>query len=184
MEMDQPQLAVMNSWLRRWFQEHYEFKVLAKQLKKSARDLRGKVVLDAGCGAGYSCELILHTYAPAALYGIDLLPAEVAVAQKRGLPAQISVGDITATEFPSSMFDAVFAFGLFHHVPQWALALQEVYRLLKPDGILLGGEIGRERASGFTWAQFARDLETAGFAVLESRKIYFGYFYSFVCVRL
>lgn len=180
--MKQTEQSVINSWLRNWFQQHYEFTVTQRQLRRRAITLQGKVLLDAGCGAGFNSQLLLRAFAPQALYGIDLLPEEVALARKNAPEAQISVGDLSATQFPDAFFDAVFTFGVFHHIPQWPVALQEVRRILKPEGVLVGGEIKQLREIGFTWPKFEHDLKAAGFIVQESQKIYFGYFYSFLCV--
>lgn len=180
MKMTSTEQSVMNSRLRQWFQEHYEFAVLQRQLQGCGVDLRGKVLLEAGCGAGANLRLLQRVLTPQALYGIDLLPEEVALAQRRAPEAQVTVGDLSATEFPDAHFDAVFAFGVFHHVPHWLTALQEVRRILKPGGLLAGGEIHRVRAVGFTWPEFVQDAQAAGFKVLDSQKIYLGFFYSYL----
>jgi ubiquinone/menaquinone biosynthesis C-methylase UbiE len=111
------------------------------------------------------------------------MPEQVELAKQRGLSAHIFVGDIAALDLPAEKFDAVFTFGVFHHVPEWTRALQEVYRVLKPGGALLGGELQKERTIGFEWPGFAQDLEKIGFHIVESRKIYLGYFVSFMCVK-
>ena len=36
---------------------------------------------------------------------------------------------------PDGAFDAVFGFGVLHHIPDWQGALAEVGRVLKPHGI-------------------------------------------------
>jgi uncharacterized membrane protein YdjX (TVP38/TMEM64 family) len=175
------QLSVVNSRIRQLFQKHYEFGVLKKHLRRNHIDLNGKVILDAGCGSGFSTELIASEFQPAELHALDIMPEQVELARQRGLAADVSVGDIAATQFPSDTFDAVFTFGVFHHVPAWFTALEEVNRVLKPGGVLLGGEINRQESLGFEWAQFATDLRAAGFDLLEDEKIYGGYFRSFVC---
>ena len=181
--MDATQLQVMNSRLRQWFQKHYEFRVIEKQLRRHNIDLRGKVVLDAGCGSGYSTEVISEMFRPGEVWAFDLMPQQIELARQRGLDAHLFVGDIAAIEQPDAKFDAVFTFGVFHHVPEWPRALSEVYRVLKPGGVLLGGEIKKEPALGFEWEAFAVDVEEAGFRLVESQKIYLGYFYSFVAVK-
>jgi ubiquinone/menaquinone biosynthesis C-methylase UbiE len=86
-------------------------------------------------------------------------------------------------QLDSEKFDAVFAFGLFHHVPQWPRALAEVYRVLKPGGVLAGGEINQEKPLNFYWSDFAQDVKKAGFDLLASQKIYWGFFHSFVAIK-
>ena len=181
MKMTVTEKSVMNSRLREWFQQHYEFAVVQRQLRRQGIDLQGKVLLDAGCGAGVNTRLLQQTFAPQAMYGIDLLPEEAVLARQNAPGAHISVGDLVATEFADAQFDAIFAFGVFHHIPHWPTALQEVRRILKPGGVLVGGEIKQVQGNNFTWENFRLDVTIAGFTMLESQKIYFGYFYSYLC---
>ena len=45
------------------------------------------------------------------------------------------VADALNLPHPDCAFDAVFGFGVLHHVPDWQGALAEVGRVLKPGGI-------------------------------------------------
>ncbi len=180
-EMGSVQIGVVNSRIRQLFQKYYEFRVLKGQLERNNIDLAGQVILDAGCGSGYSTELIAQEFRPKELYAFDIMPQQVRLAQQRGLTAQVFVGDITNIHLDADQIDAVFTFGVFHHVPEWLKAIQETHRVLKPGGVLLGGEINKEKTVGFEWPKFALDLEKAGFSPIESQKIYLGYFTSFVC---
>jgi len=111
------------------------------------------------------------------------MPEQIERARRRGVNANFFVGDIAAIELPDAQFDAVFTFGVFHHVPIWPQAIAEVYRVLKPGGVLIGGEMRQTKDGAFTWAQFAQDLAAAGFQMRQSQGIYFGYFVSFVCQK-
>jgi ubiquinone/menaquinone biosynthesis C-methylase UbiE len=44
------------------------------------------------------------------------------------------VADALNLPYPDGVFDAVFGFGVLHHVPDWQSALAEVSRVLKPHG--------------------------------------------------
>ena len=54
---------------------------------------------------------------------------------------QLWVGDATAVPVEDESFDAVFDFGIIHHVPHWRAALGEVHRVLKPDGRFYAEEV-------------------------------------------
>jgi ubiquinone/menaquinone biosynthesis C-methylase UbiE len=45
------------------------------------------------------------------------------------------VADARDLPYPDGVFDAVFGFGVLHHIPDWQGALAEVSRVLKPRGI-------------------------------------------------
>jgi uncharacterized membrane protein YdjX (TVP38/TMEM64 family) len=128
--------------------------------------------------------LILDEFQPQELAAFDAMPEQVEIARKRGLPANVEVGDIADTKFTSEQFDAVFTFGVFHHVPEWPKAVREMVRVLKPGGVLVGGEIAKkEENSDFEWKSFAEQLEKAGLKIIEAESIYFGYFRSFLCQK-
>ena len=184
MEMGKTQLQIVNSRIRQLFQKYYEFGIIKKYLRRNHIDLAGKTILDAGCGSGYSTELILDEFQPEELYALDAMPEQAELVGKRGLPVNVSIGDIADTEFSSGKFDAVFTFGVFHHVPEWQKAIEEMKRVLKPGGVLVGGEIAKKEKLGeFEWAKFAQGLEHAGFKIVENERIYLGYFRSFMCLK-
>ena len=58
----------------------------------------------------------------------------------RGSSARVWVGDATAIPVAADSYDAVFDFGIVHHIPQWRRALREVTRVLKPGGRLYAEE--------------------------------------------
>ncbi|MBN2391459.1 MAG: class I SAM-dependent methyltransferase [Anaerolineae bacterium] len=182
--MDKGQQQMIDSPMRQLFQSYYEFGVIRRQLRRSQIQLQGKAVLDAGCASGYSTQVIARMFRPASLYAFDLMPEQIERARQRGVEANFFVGDIATMELPDAQFDAAFTFGVFHHVPVWTEAVAEVYRVLKPGGVLVGGEMRRTKDGAFTWAQFAQDLAAAGFHMRQSQGIYFGYFVSFVCQRV
>ncbi|MBI5529080.1 MAG: class I SAM-dependent methyltransferase [Deltaproteobacteria bacterium] len=55
--------------------------------------------------------------------------------------AIVSVGDVTAIRADDETYDAVFDFGIIHHVPDWRAALREIRRVLKPGGRLFAEEV-------------------------------------------
>jgi 2-polyprenyl-3-methyl-5-hydroxy-6-metoxy-1,4-benzoquinol methylase len=99
----------------------------------------GRSVLDVGCGNGY----VLSKYARegAQAYGIDLTGTGIDLTSKRfalhglkGTFAQASAEDLP---FPDRTFDCVCAMGVLHHTPEPARAVDEIFRVLKPNGRLI-----------------------------------------------
>lgn len=39
--------------------------------------------------------------------------------------------------FESNTFDAIFDFGIIHHVPNWKNAIEQIYRVTKPGDLVL-----------------------------------------------
>ncbi|MBC7456937.1 MAG: class I SAM-dependent methyltransferase [Bdellovibrionaceae bacterium] len=104
-------------------------------LKKLANRIPGKgaKVLDIGTAGGAFLDA-------AAQYGFDAFGMEpsadlVARGQARGL--KIQQGTIESHKFAPSSFDMVCLWDVIEHLPDPKFALEEVKKLLKPDGILL-----------------------------------------------
>lgn len=149
MKLSRPEFMAMNNPIRRWIQKTIEFRLFHRFLEKHKINLNGGVILDAGCGSGYSTKLIEAKYSPEELVAFDIMPEQIELAKKRCLQASFFVGDVTDIDSPSNKYDAVFAFGILHHVPQWKRGLREIYRVLKPNGVLLIEEINRRGVDFF-----------------------------------
>jgi len=196
MRLSKIEFFVMNNFIRRFVQKHLEFRIFKQLLKKHKINLIGKVILDAGCGSGYSSGLLLKEFRPSQLTAFDFMPEQIDLAKKRGLRADFSVGDVTKIEFPDNTFDAVFIFGVLHHVSEWRKALYEVARVLKQKGVLLIEEPNKHcvalfdrlgfiypKESQFDWSEFEDGLKMAGFEVLDRKNILTAKFKSFLCVK-
>jgi ubiquinone/menaquinone biosynthesis C-methylase UbiE len=91
-------------------------------------------VLDVGCGTGTVLSMIPRK-AGVRLYGVDLAPEMIKVAQDRMGPAvELKVGDSEHLPWPDSSFDAVLCSYSFHHYPQPEKVLLEMRRVLRSDG--------------------------------------------------
>ena len=197
MKLSRVEFIAMNNPIRRWIQKIIEFRLLAGFLKKHNIDLSGSVILDAGCGSGYSTKLIGSRYGPRELVAFDIMPEQIELAKKRYMKAMFFVGDVTEINSPSDKYDAVFVFGILHHVPEWKRALREVYRVLKPKGILLIEEVNKDgigfvekylhfshpKESRFDWPQFVEELQVVGFDIIEDSKIIFSVFHAYLCIK-
>jgi ubiquinone/menaquinone biosynthesis C-methylase UbiE len=75
----------------------------------------------------------------------DLDPRMVALARRRLLSRSSRVrqwvGDASAIAAADGSYDAVFDFGIIHHVPEWRRVLAEVQRVLKPGGRFYAEEV-------------------------------------------
>lgn len=100
-------------------------------------ELRGKLILDLGCGAGHHAMKFAEQ--GARVYAIDLSPGMVERAKSRvkenGLDGRVRVVEMSAEElqFPDETFDLVFGHSILHHT-DLELTRTHVYRVLKQGG--------------------------------------------------
>lgn len=98
-------------------------------------------ILDVGCGTGVFAERMRHAFPDALVYGMDLVAGMLTRGQARWqahadriAPIQ---GDSERLPFASASFDILTCANSFHHYPDQARAVREMYRVLKPGGRLL-----------------------------------------------
>ena len=118
-------------------------------------DLRGKSVLDIGCGAGGIDLALATTHGAGYVTGIDvedsvLSHARTLVAAK-GLAGRIGLVKVAPgpLPFPPDTFDVVFSKDSIIHIPDKHALMAEVARVLKPGGWFLASDwlIGTETIS-------------------------------------
>ena len=97
-------------------------------------------ILEIGCGRGAGARLIQKEFRPATLHAFDLDQRMIRLAG-RYLQAEsrdkirLYVGDASTLPYRDGVLDAVFGFGVLHHVPDWRAGVREIARVLKPGGI-------------------------------------------------
>lgn len=105
----------------------------------AAQQVSGKKVLDCACGTGYGARLLCEIGGAASVIGVDLDPKAVAYARAHhGVAAAeflCSSGDCLA--LPEAAVEVVTSFETIEHVPDDAALLEEFYRVLSPNGLLI-----------------------------------------------
>ena len=116
-------------------------------------DVRGKTVLDLGCGTGENIVLLLERGAQ--VIGMDISPDLIAIAQKRlndaNLTASLAVGDAYQTGLPDESVDAIFSMALIHHL-DIKLVRDEMWRVLRKGGVIILREPVRF-SKGYAWVR-------------------------------
>ena len=134
----------------------YDKDILWEPVWRTIGDLRGKRVLDYGCGIGEFSEVLWQR--GARVHGIDISEGLVTQAQasfpSAGRPAPVfQVMDAQATSFPDGFFDHVFGNGILHHL-DLEPALSEIARVLRPGG----SAFFQEPLAGHPWVGVVRRL--------------------------
>jgi SAM-dependent methyltransferase len=88
-------------------------------------------ILDLGCANGWNMSRFSQ-YGRSS-YGLDMVPERVALARTHG-PVLIASG--LEVPFADKTFDVVYIQHVLHHIGNVEQALKEVWRILKPGGIL------------------------------------------------
>jgi SAM-dependent methyltransferase len=111
--------ALMNNPARAAIQGRVE----VPRLLSLGGPMRKGRALEIGCGRGVGSGLILDRFGAERLDAFDLDPDMVALARERlacrGDRVRLWVGDAERVEAASDTYDAVFDFGIIHHIPRW-----------------------------------------------------------------
>lgn len=102
-----------------------------KLIREHMGDLRGKRVLDVGCGKGRFLRVFREQAPEAELWGLDISPEML-----RFVPEGIHTraGSMTELPFEDAFFDAAYATESLEHAVEIERAVAEICRVVKPGG--------------------------------------------------
>ena len=156
MNVDHAELEKFSSLASRWWDPNSEFRTL-HQINPLRLDwidglaqLRGRQVLDVGCGGGILAESMAKLGAQ--VKGIDLAEKPLKVAQLHGLESGVTV-DYEAiaaealAEREASRFDVVTCMEMLEHVPDPSATIAACAELTKPGGWVFFSTINRNPKS-------------------------------------
>lgn len=186
MLLNRVEKALMNNPVRAAIQRRFE---VPRLLAMGGR-MAGGTALEIGCGRGVGTELILELCGADRVDAFDLDADMVELAKRRlerfGERARLSVGDAERIAAGDNTYDAVFDFGIIHHIPVWRNAVAEVHRVLKPGGRFYCEEVlakfihhpvwsrllEHPKEDRFDQATFAHALEDRGFHIVHTRQLW------------
>ena len=146
------------------------------------------IFLDVGTGTGLLIPYLFH-FQPAKVYALDLSRVMLSKLSEKyesrfGDKLSVVQGDVHCLEFAAQSINAVICNGVYPHFHDKKLALAEIYRILKPGGVLAVNHFASKEFinsihAGINHETIRRDLldpvgilavqiREAGFQVLES----------------
>lgn len=157
MKLNAIEKLLMNNPIRSSVQRKKESAVFERFGGKT----QGAKVLEIGCGRGIGTEIIFEQFGAGEVDAFDLDPQMIRLAEKRlsKFPAErlrLFVGDAERIDAPDSSYDAVFDFGIIHHVPLWQNAVKEVARVLKPGGKFYFEEVTQKALNRWFYRTFLK----------------------------
>ncbi|MEO8434605.1 MAG: class I SAM-dependent methyltransferase [Pyrinomonadaceae bacterium] len=168
MKLNHVEKALMNNPVRALVQRRHE----AALMERFGGRVEGGRVLEIGCGRGVGTEIIFERFGAREVHAFDVDPDMIARARARlgGYSAdrlRIFIGDAAAIEAEDGSYDAVFDFGIIHHVPAWQRAVAEVARVLKPGGRFFFEEVTKRALDRWLYRTFLEHPKTNRFSARE-----------------
>lgn len=186
MKLNPVERLITNNPIRAYIQKHLE----GPLLKGMAGSKEYPVCLEIGCGVGIGAQVIAEQFGAKKVIAIDIDPDQIERA-KNNLPIalrgviEFKVEDAMALEEKDETFDAVFSFGVLHHMEDWKRAVKEISRVLKSGGEFFFEEplrpflrnpfvralTAHPEGGEFDYEEFKDELERNQIGILNIRRI-------------
>ena len=125
-----------NRWSETYHTEDNPIKQLSDEfIKCELPDLKGKSVLDAGCGTGKFCKVAIDQGA-AFVRGIDLSPKMIEQARNNCSEAFFKTGDL-AVDSINEKYDVIICGLVLGHIDSLKSAMHNLLNALSPGGHLI-----------------------------------------------
>lgn len=145
MKLNKIEFALINNPIRGFIQKFHEIRIS----RRITPITNIGIALEIGCGNGYGTKLIKKHFGPRRIEAIDLDEKMIGIARRKNRDASIQyyVMDASALSFADRTFDAIFDFGIIHHIPNWKDCISEMYRVLKDNDEVITEELSIETFS-------------------------------------
>lgn len=153
---DPAEIARFDATAQRWWDPHGEFRPLhvlnpvRLDYVDQLASLRGKRVLDVGCGGGILSEAMARR--GASVTGIDLAPQTIEVAELHALESQLLIRYLresaeTHAAHSAGAYDVATCMEMLEHVPEPDSVLRALHDLVRPGGDVFVSTLNRNLKS-------------------------------------
>jgi len=138
------------NWAERWAVNNptrpIQQRLEISWMKKKGQLKPGAIVAEVGCGRGAGAVIIKREFQPQILQAMDLDIRMLRKSRRHLSPRQregisFYAGDASRLPYRDGTLDAIFGFGVLHHVPDWQGALKEIVRVIRPGGFFFMEEL-------------------------------------------
>ena len=157
-----------------WYQGRRE--IILRLLSRIGFADTPRTILSVGCGSGEEIRFLGRF---GKVYGMD--PGEDAIrfCRAAGIGEEVVQASAEVIPFPDKSFDGVFVLDVLEHVRDDERALAEIYRVLKPGGIVVisvpaygwlwsRADVRSHHFRRYTRAELEKKCSAAGFSVLRA----------------
>jgi SAM-dependent methyltransferase len=110
-------------------------------VRLTGHGIRGRKLLDYGCGYGRILRLMYYYSAPERTFGVDPWDRSIEICRADGLPSTLSISDYLPNSLPvgDTRFGLIYAFSVFTHLSERATraALKTLRMYVEGDGVLV-----------------------------------------------
>lgn len=126
--------------------ERNRYSIQLYHIVATGSEIKGKDILEIGCGRGGGLSYINCHFVPNSAIGIDLNKKAIDFCTKKYSNEKIKFfyGDAQKLNFDDNSFNVVINIESSHRYSQVDVFLNEVYRVLKPGGVLLFADFGNQ----------------------------------------
>ncbi|MGA1789908.1 MAG: class I SAM-dependent methyltransferase [bacterium] len=139
--------------------------------KLSSRGFKNGRIIDVGCGCGGTDMVIAHDFPDCEIVGIDLSEPLVCLANQAAQAANLEkrmiflMGDVHRIPFDDASFQVVLNINMVHLVEHPIQMLNEMERVLAPDGLLFIADLRR------SWLGFMENEIKSSLTVHEAEDL-------------